>query len=183
MNQLDKIMPKLFKVKSKMTGVVKDSKNPFFKSQYADLNAHLEMIEPLLSENGLVLLQPVTSNNGQDVVSSVIYDSESGQSVTSSISINGKDMQSLGAAVTYGRRFTLGSLLGMQAVDDDGNFSSGKVDKLVNTSKTSPIIVQSSPTTATIQNTSDNRPAPPKPTPSFKRPQAKPVTQSTGDDL
>jgi len=128
--QVDKILPKLFHVKSEMGTVSKDAKNPFFKSQYADLNSHLELIEPLLQKYGLVLLQPVVAGQTTDSVSTIIFDKDSGQSVTSSISIQGKDMQQLGAAVTYGRRFTLGALFGMQAVDDDGNYASGKVDKL-----------------------------------------------------
>lgn len=184
MNQLDKIMPKLFAVKSEMTGVVKDAKNPFFKSQYADLNSHLEMIEPILSKNKLVLLQPVSSIDGKDTVSTIIYDSESGQSVSSSISISGKDMQQLGASVTYGRRFTLGSLLGMQAVDDDGNMASGKTDKLTSgkmlvNNTTQPVVI--SPISASAIIAADLKTAPPKP--SFKRPVAKPTITSTGDDL
>ena len=35
------------------------------------------------------------------------------------------DMQKLGSAITYARRYTLGSLLAMAAEDDDGNSASG----------------------------------------------------------
>lgn len=41
------------------------------------------------------------------------------------------DPQKLGSAITYYRRYTLASLLGLQAVDDDANLSSGKVDSEV----------------------------------------------------
>ena len=140
--QMDKILPKLFQVKSEMGVLSKDAKNPFFKSQYADLNSHLELIEPLLQKHGLILLQPVVSGQTNDSVSTVIFDKDSGQSITSSISISGKDMQQLGAAVTYGRRFTLGALFGMQAVDDDGNYASGKVDKLAKPESKSPPVQQ-----------------------------------------
>ena len=34
------------------------------------------------------------------------------------------DPQKLGSAITYYRRYTLASLLGLQAVDDDGNIAS-----------------------------------------------------------
>ncbi len=124
--QVDKILAKLFKVKANMNKLKKDANNPFFKSQYADLNSHLDEVEPLLSQNNLLLLQPVNI----DSVATFIYDVESGQYVSSAIKIDGKDMQQLGAAVTYARRFTLGALLGMQAIDDDGNFASGKTTKL-----------------------------------------------------
>ena len=35
------------------------------------------------------------------------------------------DPQKLGSAITYYRRYTLASLLGLQAVDDDANIASG----------------------------------------------------------
>ena len=43
-----------------------------------------------------------------------------------------QDPQKLGSCITYYRRYTLASLLGLQAEDDDGNAASGKsteVDK------------------------------------------------------
>ena len=36
------------------------------------------------------------------------------------------DPQKLGGAITYYRRYTLQSLLGLQAEDDDGNTASGR---------------------------------------------------------
>ena len=177
-NQVDKILPKLFKIKSKMGAVSKDAKNPFFKSNYADLNSHLEMIEPLLQEHGLVMLQPVSASvtGGGDTVSTYIFDSESGQYLSSSISIQGKDMQQLGAAVTYGRRFTVGALFGMQAVDDDGNYASGKTDKL-SKPETKAVVAKATPV-AQINVTQANVEAP---KPSFRRPTAKP--KHVEDDL
>lgn len=124
-NVQDKILPALAKVKAKLQGVAKSTNNPFFKSKYADLNAHLDAVEPLLEENGLMLLQPVTTMYSQsgieNVVTSRIYHIESGQSIESSMKlVGGSDMQKMGSGVTYARRYTLGSLLSMQALDDDG---------------------------------------------------------------
>ena len=68
--KIDKIMPAILKVKNKMESVKKDSKNPFFKSSYAGLNNYLEGIEPLLQENGLVLLQP---SNGDSIETTIIH--------------------------------------------------------------------------------------------------------------
>lgn len=125
---VDKILPALLKVKAKMQGVAKESANPFFKSKYASLNAHLDEVEPLLAANGLILVQPVRVDTGSNIVSSTIFHAESGQFITSEMAllVKEQDMQKLGSAVSYARRYTLGSLLSMQAVDDDANESTGK---------------------------------------------------------
>lgn len=125
--QIDKILPALAQVKSKLTGVVKDGKNSFFKSTYADLNSHLEAAEPLLQENGLVLFQPVNETSAGNIVSTRIYHVVSGQFIEASMKLIGEnDMQKSGSAITYARRYTLGSLLGMKAVDDDAETSVGR---------------------------------------------------------
>ena len=109
---------KLKAVKQEIGAISKDSTNPFFKSKYFDINGLLKHVEPLLDKNGLLLLQPIIKGE----VFSEIIDVESGESVTSSIPLpNMEDPQKLGSAVTYYRRYTLQSLLGLQAEDDDAN--------------------------------------------------------------
>lgn len=115
------LLKKLLEVKSEIGTLVKKSNNPFFKSKYLDLNDLLSAVEPLLHKNGLVLLQPI--KDGQ--VFSIIYDTESGDTVESGIYLPQlTDPQKLGSAVTYFRRYTLQSLLSLQAEDDDGNKAS-----------------------------------------------------------
>jgi hypothetical protein len=112
------IYTKLNAVKKEIGAISKDETNPFFKSKYFDINGLLKHVEPLLQKNGLLLLQPIIKG---EVVSEII-DIESGESVTSSIALpNLDDPQKLGSAVTYYRRYTLQSLLGLQAEDDDAN--------------------------------------------------------------
>ena len=119
----DKIIPALFAVKKEMKALVKTSDNPFFKSKYADLNTTLEAIEPLLLENDIIVLQPGTGEFLETVLMHI-----SGQFITSSmiLVIAKGTMQDAGSAVTYARRYTLQSLLGMKALDDDANIASGK---------------------------------------------------------
>ena len=112
------IYTKLAAVKKEIGAISKDSTNPFFKSKYFDINGLLKHGEPLLDKNGLLLLQPIIKGE----VFSEIIDVENGDSVTSSILLpNIQDPQKLGSAVTYYRRYTLQSLLGLQAEDDDAN--------------------------------------------------------------
>ena len=116
-------MKKLLEVKKEIGTLTKNSKNPFFKSQYLDLNAILEEIDPIMQKHGLILLQPIKAN---EVFTSII-DSENGQTIaTSSMVIPSTitDPQKMGACVTYFRRYTLKSLLGIAEQDDDGTLAS-----------------------------------------------------------
>lgn len=128
---------KLLEAQKRLDGVSKDSKNPFFKSKYADLNAHLDVLKPVLNDLGLVLEQSTTivntSNGAINAVMTRVTDAESGLSKESVLQIgdyNG-DMQKVGSAITYARRYTVSALFSMQAVDDDANFASGKVNEKV----------------------------------------------------
>lgn len=171
--EVDKLLPALVKVKAKLQGVTKGANNPFFKSKYADLNTYLDAVEPLLAENGLILLQPVSIDHmtGRNTVSSLIMHS-SGQFIQSSMNLVGDvDMQKLGSGVTYARRYTLGSLLSMQAVDDDGEGAIGRT-KTASTAVT---------TTTTLANGPAQTEAPRRP--SFRKNAAPAAVVSEGDDI
>jgi len=111
----------LSKVKKEVGKLSKTETNPFFKSKYFDINGLIEQVEPLLEKNGLVLLQPILDNK----VKSIIWHVETEKCVASEIDLpNLQDPQKLGSAITYYRRYTLQSLLGLQAEDDDANKAS-----------------------------------------------------------
>lgn len=115
---------KILNAKKKMGAITKDSKNPFFKSKYFDINKLLLEVEPILQDEGLLLLQPISDGK----VKSIVIDTESGEKESSEIDLGSfSDPQKMGSAITYYRRYTLQSLLGLQAEDDDGN----KADKAV----------------------------------------------------
>lgn len=188
--QVNEILEAVMKVKAKLQAVTKSSNNPFFKSKYADLNTHLEAVEPLLEENGLMLLQPVTINAlGVNVVSSTIIN-KNGQFVSSEMTVVTKeqDMQKLGSAITYARRYTLGSLLSMKAEDDDGNNASDKTSNKV-TAKSDIQITLGSSTQGGGTTTEAVVQAAPKDKPSFrnykKKTEAPKVEEvkTSGDDL
>jgi hypothetical protein len=109
---------KLHRAKMHIGKVVKNATNPHFKRSYADINALLETVEPILHENGLILLQPIHDN----VLLTQIIDIDSGQKVESWLTLPSiTDPQKMISATTYYRRATLQALLSLQAVDDDGN--------------------------------------------------------------
>lgn len=121
---MKQLLSALCEAKKEIGAITKDSKNPFFKSNYFDINKLIQQVEPILSKHKLVLLQPIT--NGQ--VLTQIYHVDTGDVVGSSMTlIELNDPQKMGSQITYYRRYTLQSLLALEAEDDDGNSASGKV--------------------------------------------------------
>jgi hypothetical protein len=115
------IYQKLHEAKLEIGKVAKNAKNPHFKNTYADLNALIEAVEPILLDKGLILLQPIKDSK----VFSIITDVNSASFVESFIALPiGITPQQMGSAITYFRRYTLSSLLTLQAVDDDGQHAS-----------------------------------------------------------
>jgi hypothetical protein len=118
------IYQKLHEAKLEIGKVAKNAKNPHFKNTYADLNALIEAVEPILLDKGLVLLQPIKEGRVFTIITSIV----DSYSVESYIDLpNGINPQQMGSAITYYRRYTLQSLLSLQAVDDDGHTASQPV--------------------------------------------------------
>lgn len=117
------IYKKLHEAKKEIGVIAKDSQNPFFKSDYLSLNGLLNAVDSVFDKHGLLILQPIEAG----WLKTKIFDIESGEDVSSEMHLPDlKDPQKLGSAITYYRRYTLQSLLGLQADDDDGNMSSSK---------------------------------------------------------
>ena len=120
-----KLFDKLLEAQKKIGAVTKDKTNPFFKSNYADINAFIDVVKPVLTEVGIVLLQPLTNIEGEPAIKTVLM---SGDEKIEEIVVLPKnpDPQKMGSTITYFRRYALQSLLFLQAEDDDGNNASDK---------------------------------------------------------
>lgn len=116
-----KSLIKLLEFQKKINAIKKDGKNPHFKSSYATLPQILSEVKPILSELGLVLLQPIKGSQ----VHTTILDSESGEIYDSSMEMpSGLSPQQAGSAITYYRRYLLAGMLSLEIEDDDGNMAS-----------------------------------------------------------
>lgn len=126
--QCEIVLEKLMKAKTSIGTVKKDSKNPFHKSNYASLNAYIDASEEHLLENGLILIQAGNGSFTEPVIVATLIHPESGQWLKSYLPIlNPKqDSQGLGASVTYMRRYSIATLLGLVSEDDDGETASGR---------------------------------------------------------
>jgi hypothetical protein len=121
-------------VQGKLTYAKKDSKNPFFKSNYADLESVWDACRDLLSSNGLAVSQfpgttfievfgevPIATMSLTTILTHV-----SGEWISQgmSVPINKLDAQGAGSALTYMRRYALAAVVGVVQADDDGNAAS-----------------------------------------------------------
>lgn len=116
----------LNKAQAEMSGAKKGKQNPFFKSSYADLNAVVDAVRIPFAENGLSYSQfPVMDDNRVGVETILMH--ESGEFIASTLMLpTGKlDAQAAGSAITYARRYSLQSIAGIPAEDDDGNAAVG----------------------------------------------------------
>ncbi len=116
-----KIYAKIHEAKKEIGVVKKNAKNPHFKNTYADLNALIEAVEPILLEKGLIMLQPIKDGK----VFTQIIDIDTFEMVESSIDLTPNlTSQAMGSQITYYRRYQISSILLLMADDDDGHRAS-----------------------------------------------------------
>jgi hypothetical protein len=108
----------LVKFQSSVSKVAKESNNPFFKSKYASLANILDTIQKPLSECGLAISQFPDGN----ALTTILLHADSGEWMESSYVMpvaKQNDPQAMGSAMTYARRYALGSILNLNIDDDD----------------------------------------------------------------
>ena len=115
-------------VQGQLTFAKKDSKNPFFKSNYADLESVWDACRSLLSDNGLAVMQfPGEYIDGNMALNTIItHKSGEWMSQVMSVPVTKPDAQGAGSAITYMRRYALAAVIGVVQADDDGNSASEK---------------------------------------------------------
>lgn len=130
--QINELAEALSKAQGQLQGAAKDSKNPFFKSSYADLHSVMACAKEPLASNGLSVVQPTVVIEGQlCLVTTLMH--KSGQWVKSvmPIVLAKQDAQSIGSALTYFRRYCYSSLIGISSIDDDGEAAMERKSKPV----------------------------------------------------
>jgi hypothetical protein len=108
---------------------IADSDNPFFKSKYVDLAGAWDACREALWGAGLTVVQfpRVDAVGGLVLVTRLEHTSgEFREGAYPLLPTKSNDPQSLGAAMTYARRYCLMAITGLAPEDDDGNKASGK---------------------------------------------------------
>ena len=116
----------LCSAQAEMGGAVKDSNNPFFKSNYADLTSVIKVIKEPFAKHGLSFVQlPVTSVGGNGIGVATMLMHDSGQWIQSEylLPMDKVTPQGAGSAITYARRYALQALAGIPSVDDDSEMA------------------------------------------------------------
>ena len=123
----------LCKAQGMMSGAKKDKKNPFFKSNYADLASVFDAIREPFAANGLSISQPLDIiGEGKQIICTRLMHI-SGEFIESKMLLpNESNPQKLGSLLTYYRRYMLMAIAGIPAEDDDGNQASGRPTPPVN---------------------------------------------------
>ena len=141
MNQSESIVDlaaALIAARPNFAPAIKNSFNPSFKStanpngsKYTDLASAIDATQAALLAQGIVVLQsPSGSIEHRSVSITTRLLHKSGQFLEGTLDVpalgrNGYDAQSVGSAITYGRRYALMAMLGIAPEDDDGNAASG----------------------------------------------------------
>lgn len=108
--------------------LTKDKDNPFFKSKYVPLKDVLAESKKVCLSNNFIFIQTPVVVEGQPRLRTILQHI-SGEKVESEMPLVTKDSndpQKLGGALTYMRRYSLTSILGIMEQDDDGNEASNK---------------------------------------------------------
>ncbi len=126
------IFPALALAQGEMPAVKMNSQNPFLKNKYADLGAVIETSRPILAKHGLAIIQTPVSDGDKIGVTTMLIHS-SGEWVEETIFINTSESkglssaQTVGVTISYLRRYSWASFLGLYADEDtDGNKSDAK---------------------------------------------------------
>lgn len=120
----------------------KKSKNPFFKSAYADLSEVIDTVKEPLNANGITFLQIIDEGEHGAVVETTLLH-ESGEYISGrtpvfvvtkrdkSGNIELHDPQALGSGITYSKRYGLQAICGLPTEDDDGEKAMSRKPKVL----------------------------------------------------
>jgi hypothetical protein len=129
--ELNELATALAKAQAVMTGALKDSANPFFKSKYADLESVWAACRKALTDNGLSVVQlgGIVERGGEVIpylATRLLH--SSGQWIEGAFLIRAKDdsPQAEGSGITYARRYGLAAMVGVYQTDDDAEAAQGR---------------------------------------------------------
>jgi len=122
------LAPALTLALGKLEGAAKNAKNPHFKNTYADLSSVVEASRSILAESDLAVMQsPGLVIEGRlQLFTRIIHKSGEWIEGEFHMPLAKSDPQATLATLTYARRGALMAILGIPAVDDDGETAVGR---------------------------------------------------------
>lgn len=118
-NTID-LISALLEVQKELKPVLKNAENPYFKMKYADLASIVEASRAILVKNGLVITQTIDFEGDINYLCTTLWHT-SGQFISSRLRLKPvkDDPQSTGSAITYAKRYSLSSMIGLITEEDD----------------------------------------------------------------
>ena len=120
------IFAKFLAAQAELQNVAKDQRAKAGQAsyRYADISDVLAMVRPVLNRHGLCLMQRAETTEHTVTIETFLYDADGAElrSGGFTVSTNGlmqKGVQAHGSAVTYARRYSLVTFLGVAYGDDD----------------------------------------------------------------
>lgn len=112
------------KSQAQMGKLIKNSKNPFFKNDYADLAAVIDACKESLNSHDIAVIQSPCGENGYVGVTTLLAH-KSGEWIEGTLMLSPvkKDPQGAGSCITYARRYSLAAMVGLAQEDDDAEGS------------------------------------------------------------
>tara|TARA_R100001510_G_C7641490_1_gene199090 strand:- start:584 stop:1237 length:654 start_codon:yes stop_codon:yes gene_type:complete len=118
----DTLINALVKAQQEIDHVVQDSKNPFFKSNYASLKEVFDSVKKPMNENGIYIQQESHDCDVGACVETIFY-GHGGKMSAGKVTIPAAkhDPQAYGSALSYAKRYSLLMACGVatKAEDDD----------------------------------------------------------------
>ncbi len=131
-DDISKLATALAVAQGQIESASKDATNPHFRSKYADFDSVRDAVKKPLSSNGIAFLQFPRIVEGGVEVETLLVHGESGQSVSEVLFVPLGQItpQAIGSAITYLRRYSLQTIVGVSAgEDDDGNAAEKVADR------------------------------------------------------
>jgi hypothetical protein len=128
----------MLKVQAEINPAIKDASNPFAKSRYATLNSVISASREALVNNGIWVVQypvPVEPSHLGLITKLTHATSGQWQSCLMVMPLSKIDPQGYGSALTYARRYSLASMVGLITEDDDAEAACGRARNGYNESK------------------------------------------------
>ena len=117
----------LSKAQADITGALKDSSNPFFKSKYADLASCWDACRKQLAANNLAVIQTTeVTEAGTVLVTTLAHNSGEWMRGTLPVITKDNGPQAQGSGITYARRYALAAIVGLAQIDDDAEAAQGR---------------------------------------------------------
>jgi hypothetical protein len=157
MDKTENIFTRLVKAQADFKNIRKDNKATAFGNgrgySYATISDVLEVVRPILNAHGLAVMQRTATEAERVGVETIIYSNE-GESLASGMffvpttGLTQKGAQAYGSALSYARRYSVTSFLGLAYGDEDDDARKASEDfyeKKPSTQKRKPQPTPSAP--------------------------------------